>query len=382
MKIAFVYDAVYPWVKGGGEKRIFEIGKRLAANGNEVHLFGVKWWEGNDVIEKDGMVLHGVCRAWELYKNGRRSIIEAVIFSINLPFHLLRERFDVIDVSVFPYFPCFAVKLVSIVKKTPILITWFEVWGDYWYEYLGTFGLFGKIIENLVSKLGCRCIALSEATKRCLVSLGVDNNMITILSGGVDIREIQNISQSIEKYDIIFIGRLIKEKNVDILLKAVSSVMKSIPSARCLVIGGGPEMDRLVDLSSELGIQKNVIFNAFLEYDEVISRLKSSKVLVLPSGREGFGMVVVEAYACGVPVITIRSRKNAASELVNGTTGLVVDLDPVLLSKAILSIITDTEVHSKMSESALIKAKEFEWDNIIKQLSGIYEEMIRGRAKK
>lgn len=378
MKIAFVYDAIYPWVKGGGEKRIYEIGKRLAANGNEVHLFGVKWWEGDTIIEKEGMVLHGVCKARELYKNGRRSITEAVIFSIKVPFHLSRERFDVIDVGSFPYFSCFAVRLVSIVRKTPMLITWFEVWGDYWYEYLGAPGFFGKFIENLVSKLRCRCITLSEVTKRSLVSLGVDNNMITILPGGVDIREIKNISQSIEKYDVIFAGRLIKDKNVDVLLKAVFQVRKTMPSVRCLIIGEGPEKDHLIELSSELGLQENVNFSAFLEYDKVISIIKASKVLVLPSVREGFGMVVVEAFACGVPVITVRSEGNAASELVDGN-GLIVDLDPVLLNEAILTIINDTEIHKKMSESALIKAKEFDWENIVKQLSGIYEEMLSVR---
>jgi len=64
MKIAFVYDAVYPWVKGGAEKRIYEIAKRLADRGHEVHWFGVGWWfkDGNsEIINHDGIILHGVC---------------------------------------------------------------------------------------------------------------------------------------------------------------------------------------------------------------------------------------------------------------------------------------------------------------------------------
>ena len=60
MKIAFVYDAVYPWIKGGAEKRIYEIGKRLADK-HEVHWYGIRWWDGKETIEHDGIILHGVC---------------------------------------------------------------------------------------------------------------------------------------------------------------------------------------------------------------------------------------------------------------------------------------------------------------------------------
>ena len=62
MRIAFVYDAVYPWVKGGAEMRIHELGKRLLDRGHEVHIYGIKWWEGEDTFEYEGMILHGVCK--------------------------------------------------------------------------------------------------------------------------------------------------------------------------------------------------------------------------------------------------------------------------------------------------------------------------------
>ena len=104
MKIAMVYDAIYPWVKGGGEKRIYELSKRLVAQGHEVHLFGLNWWRGPEIIEKNDIILHGVCDKMELYVNGRRSISEAIIFSIKLLPALARERYDIIDVTAFPYF--------------------------------------------------------------------------------------------------------------------------------------------------------------------------------------------------------------------------------------------------------------------------------------
>lgn len=376
MRIAFVYDAVYPWVKGGAEKRIYELGRRLAGQGNEVHVFGVKWWEGDEIIEHEGMVLHGVCAPMELYVNGRRSISEAIIFSLKLLPHLSRERFDIIDASAFPYFPCFAVKLVSILKRTRLVVTWHEVWDDYWYEYIGWRGFFGKLIEHLVSKLASDSIAVSATTKNNLESIGVKNEGIHIIPNGIDIERIKRITPSSDECDIFFAGRLIKEKNVDMLLEVVNHLRKTVPDIKCHIIGDGPEKERLTGLARERGLQDNVKFFGFREYDEIIARMKSSKVLVLPSSREGFGMVVIEAFACGVPVITVKNQRNAASTLVSEGTGFVVNPDARELSSAIRTIITDGILRKKMSAAALDASQEYDWDKMVSELTRLYRELI------
>jgi hypothetical protein len=101
MKIAYVYDAVYPFVKGGVEKRIWELAVRLVRRGHEVHLYGMQFWEGPAVIEREGVVLHGVCAPLALYTAGRRSIAQAVWFGWKVirPFLQVKigaivERFD------------------------------------------------------------------------------------------------------------------------------------------------------------------------------------------------------------------------------------------------------------------------------------------------
>ncbi|HMB44639.1 MAG TPA: glycosyltransferase family 4 protein [Candidatus Methanoperedens sp.] len=372
MKIAFVYDAIYPWVKGGAEKRIYELGKRLAANGNEVHIFGIKWWDGANIIKNEGMVLHGVCGPMELYVNGRRSFYEAIYFSIRLLPHLIKESFDVIDVSVFPYFSCFIVKIVSIYKRIPMVTTWHEVWGDYWYEYLGKIGSVGKFIEQVVFRMSNHSIAVSNHTKKSLESLGIDQNNIYIVTNGIDMKTINQIKPSIYTCDIIFIGRIIKEKNVDILIESVHNIKKYLPDIQCHIIGGGPEEKKLKNLICDLGLQDNIKFFGFLDYIDVIAMLKSSKVLVLPSTREGFGIVIIEAFACGVPVITVRSPRNAANELVNKDAGFVVDLNAREIGDSIYKVITDGRLHKKMSFSAISLTQEYDWDKKTIQLFNIY----------
>ncbi|WP_440945405.1 glycosyltransferase family 4 protein [Methanosarcina sp. T3] len=388
MKIAFVYDAVYPWVKGGAEIRIHELGKRLSSEGHDVHLFGIKWWEGGDVIRHEGMTLHGVCKARELYVNGRRSITEALVFATKLFPVLLEEKFDLIDVSVFPYFSCFTVKAVSVLKKTPAVFTWHEVWGDYWYEYLGkTKGLFGFLIEKAVATISKNNIAVSGWTKDRLETLKGTDSKITVLPNGVDLKLISEIKPAGQGssntpagkiYDIIFAGRLIKEKNVDVLIKAVSLLKKDFPEIYCCVVGDGPERKALEKLTRELGMQENVIFEGFQEYGALIGKIKASKVLVLPSSREGFGMVVIEAFACGVPVVTVKQKYNAAQGLVkDGVDGFVVELEEKEIAKAVEKMIEKNSRNIEASEAAYSKAKKYDWDEIVENICSVYESRIR-----
>ncbi len=384
MKIAFVYDAIYPWVKGGAEMRNHELGKRLSATRHEIHVFGIKWWEGEDIIEYENMTLHGVCKARDLYVNGRRSISEALIFAVKLFPELWREKFDLIDVSVFPYFSCFTVKAISILKKTPSVFTWHEVWDDYWYEYMGKAGFFGKVIEKAVSKVSGKNIAVSDWTKKRLESLGVPDESITVIPNGIDLKRISQIepeggltSAGLDGklYDLIFAGRLIKEKNVDVLLKAVALLKVNFPDIRCCIVGDGPEKAALLELAEKLAICSNVEFPGFQEYEALIGKVKASKVLVLPSSREGFGMIVIEAFACGVPVVTVRERYNAAQGLVdNGVDGFVVELGDREIAAGIEKIFGRKAEYRKLPEAAFRKAKKYDWTEAVIELENSYEE--------
>ncbi|RXA20106.1 glycosyltransferase family 1 protein [Methanosarcina sp. MSH10X1] len=387
MKIAFVYDAVYPWVKGGAEMRIHELGKRLSARGHEVHIFGIKWWEGEDTFEYEGMTLHGVCKARNLYVNGRRSISEAIIFAVELFPELRKENFDLIDVSVFPYFSCFTAKAVSILKEARLVLTWHEVWNDYWYEYLGKAGFFGQLVEKAVSKLSANNIAVSGWTKDRLDKLGVSGERIAVVPNGIDLERITAIEPETgktpggledKKYDIIFAGRLIKEKNVDMLIKAVAVLKAAFPEIRCCVVGDGPEKTELVELAKRTGVCGNIEFAGFQEYGALIGKIKASKVLVLPSSREGFGMVVIEAFACGVPVVTVEAKYNAAQGLVeNGMDGLVVEPEEGEIAKAIQKIIRNNPEYRKISEAAFRKAENYDWEEIVEKIDLVYDDYMK-----
>ena len=349
MEIVFVYDAVYPWTKGGVERRLYEVGRRLSKE-HRVKWLCIGWW-GKERKVHEGVELIPVCKPQQLYSQGRRTIREALIFAASL-LKKSRIKADVVDCQVFPYLSVF-----PFATKKELVLTWHEFWGDYWYEYLGKAGFFGKAVERIVAKLKARNIAVSETTRRALENLGV---RATVIPNGVDFRRISEIPASSGEWDVIFVGRLIREKNLELLFDA----MNLLPELNCIVVGDGPERDRLAKIAPG-----NVDLIGSLAYEEVISVMKSSKVFAIPSRREGFGISALEANACGLPVVTIRHQMNAVVEIAE-KTGFIAEPDAKDLAEKIRLAV---EMRRRMREKCINFARNFDWEVITKRLEEFYE---------
>jgi glycosyltransferase involved in cell wall biosynthesis len=369
MKIAFVSDVVYPYIKGGAEKRIFEFSSRLK-DSHEVHVFGIQWWDGPSVMVKDGITYHGVCKPKKLYEGGRRSILEAITFALALTVPLLKEKFDVIDCNQHPYFSIFTCKLASFFRGGKFYVTWHEVWGDYWYEYLGRPGFFGKLVEKVAARMPDRIIAVSGGTAAALERIGVKKERITVVPNGIPVGLIESTAPAGERYDVVFAGRLIKDKHVDVLLGACAMASQKT-KLRALVIGDGPERASLEAHAAALRL--DVRFAGSVEYSSLIGSLKASRVFILPSTREGFSIATLEALACGVPVVTVSDAGNSAQELVDrGVTGLVVGLREEDLAEAIVSILSDEAERAKMAARCPPSAKGYDWGLLNERLLECY----------
>jgi len=368
-----VYDVIYPYVKGGVEKRVWELATRLTRRGHDVHLFGMKFWDGEEILIREGVFLHGVCPAQKLYFGGRRTIWQALYFSIHLVSPLLKERFDIIDCQQFPYFSCFSAKFFSEIKKIPLVITWHEVWGDYWYEYLGWKGFVGKTSERLVARLTSENIAVSKTTAKNLNNLGLCHE-ITIIPNGIDLTKLRSISPSPESCDIIFVGRLIKEKHTDLLIHAVELLLHEFPDIRVLIIGEGPEYLKLKHLIDEKKMNDSIHLCGFYpNHDDLIAQLKSSKVFVLPSTREGFGITALEALACGIPVVTIDHPANAIRDLITENNGFLCSLSPQDLADKIYLAL---QHYPEMKTSCFESVVSFDWNSIILDIETYYQFTI------
>ena len=386
MKIAYVHDAIYPYVKGGAEKRIYEISKRLVERGHEVHVFGIKWWkEDQPRIKMRGVHLHGVCKATPLYSKGRRSIGAALKFARAVLSPLMKERFDVIDCYQAPYLHCFPTKIGAVIKRSPLVITWHEVWRGYWQEYLGSLSIVGRLMEKtILLGLADKVIAVSDQTKDDLISLGVKAEKISIVPNGINYEKTTKVAPSSEKLDIVYLGRLIKPKKVDVLLEAIAILKKEFPTSKAGIIGDGPEKSDLERLAGELDIKENVKFFGFVEdFDEVVALMKSSKVFVIPSIQEGGASIVtLEANACGLPVIAVDHPLGIDKRLIlSGKTGFFVELSPDAIAEKIKLLLSDEKLRSQMKANAIEFAQRYDWKKITDEIEKVYAE-ICGSARK
>ena len=374
MKIAFLSDSIYPFNKGGKETRSYELASQLAKRGHEVHFYTMKFWKGNDTIKRKGFYLHGLCKNYPLYNKKSRSIKQAIIFGFS-SFKLLKKEndFDVLDADHMVYFHLWPAKLACLIKNKPLIITWHEVWGrEYWKKYLGKKGIIGALIEKSASKKANKIISISNLTTNNLINkLNVKKENIITIPNGIDIIKINKVKPSKEESDIIYAGRLNEHKNVDVLIRSINILKKSNPNIKAIIIGDGPEKSSLISLAKYFNLTKNIIFKGFVEkHEDVLSLIKSSKVFVLPSTREGFGISIIEANACGIPVITINHKDNASKDLIKeGKNGYTAELNERNIADKIK---IGLKSYKSMKKDCEREAKQYDWSKIIEKFEGVY----------
>jgi glycosyltransferase involved in cell wall biosynthesis len=371
LKIAIVADAIYPYSKGGNEKRTYEISTRLAQRGHEVTIYCMKWWEGADTRVDEGVQLKAISPYFPLYAGKKRSIKEALFFSLHC-LKLVKEDFDIIDVNHMPHLVLFSTKLVALLKRKKLHAVWHEVWGaSYWHKYMGSSGVLAALIEKITAKLPDKVIAVSEHTAEALTrELNVARHKIAIVPNGVSIDEIEGIAPAAPSSDVIYVGRLISHKNVDVLIQSIALLKTKYPRIKCIIVGRGPERDNLIELAEKNDLVENVQFIESIEdHNELYALMKSSRVFAFPSIREGFGIVVLEANACGLPVITTDYHQNAARYLIKeGLNGKAITLSKENLSDAI-----DAYMAINPSSAKYIPfLQQYDWNTLAQRIEDIY----------
>jgi len=373
MDIAFVSNVVYPFVTGGAQKRIHEIGTRLADRGHSVTVYGRHFWDGPEETVHEGMTLRAVSPAREIYNGDRRSITEALAFAVDLLVPLWRniESHDVVVASVFPYFPVLACLPSTKLRGTPLVTTWHEVWGDYWNEYLGTLGPLGRAVEYVTANAPQHPVAVSEVTANRLAELGPSRDRIRSIPNGIDYEQIRGVDPVPDGFDVLFAGRLIEEKRVDDLLTAFDQVAP--PETTLGIIGEGPEKDALERHASTLDSNSQITFLGFLEeYEDVLAHMQAADVFASPSTREGFGITYAEAMAADCTVIGAEHSESAADEVIQDG-GFLVQPDTAELATVLEDAIAG---HSPTGQPRMV-AQEFDWEEVASLAEETYRAAVR-----
>lgn len=312
-----MYDCLFPYTVGGAERWYANVARRLVEDGHDVTYLTLRQWDG-DTPRLGGVRVVPVGPRMELYARGRRRIAPPLLFGAGVLGHLLRHGrgYDVVHTASFPFFSLLAAGAVRRLGRYRLVVDWHEVWtAEYWREYLGGVGgRVGRLVQALCLRVPQRAFCFSRLHAGRLRAERV-NGPVAIIDGEYDGSLEPPTPREAEPL-VVFAGRHIPEKRVPDLVPAIARARRTIPDLRCVIFGDGPERDEVARRVKSEGLEEAVNLAGFVDPSRVEDALRTALCLVLPSRREGYGLVVVEAAAAATPSIVVAGPDNAATELV------------------------------------------------------------------
>ncbi len=258
-----------------------------------------------------------------------------------------------------------------------------------------------EIGEEQVVSAADRLVANTQTEADELIELnGADPTRVRVVHPGVDLAEFlpgdmqkvrSELGISPNAIVLLFVGRIQPLKAPDILLKASAQLLKSHPEIRerlVVAICGGPsgtglaEPDSLINLANELGIREVVRFEPPTNRATLVKWFQAATVCVVPSYSESFGLVAIEAQACGTPVIAA-DVGGLPTAVAHGKSGLLIQgHNPEDWAKEILRVVLDDELRMRLSSGAIAHAAQFSWDKTADELIEVYREAVLSAAQR
>jgi glycosyltransferase involved in cell wall biosynthesis len=301
------------------------VAQRLADEGHKVTYLTMRQWDATEEPDLPGVRVVAVAPQMPLYADGRRRVLPALVFGLGVLLHLVRRggRYDVVHTASFPYFSLLAATLVRPLARYHVVVDWHEFWTrEYWREYLGPLGgRFGWKVQRFCLRVPQRAFCFSRLVERRLLAEGVQGE-VTLLEGQFEGEPAAAPLPA--ELVVVFAGRHILEKNPVAVVHAVAKARETIPELHAVLYGDGPERPRVLAAIAEHGLEGVVEAPGFVDGAVVEDSIARALCLVLPSRREGYGLVVLESLSKGTPVVLVRGEDNAAIEFIEeGVTGFV-----------------------------------------------------------
>jgi glycosyltransferase involved in cell wall biosynthesis len=343
MRVCLVYDCLFPHTIGGAERWYRNLAERLTSDGHQVDYLTLRQWPRGEDPAVSGVRVVVAGPRMSLYsRDGRRRILPPLVFGVGVLWQLLWRgaRYDVVHTASFPYFSLLAAAAVRPFHGYRLVVDWHEAWTlTYWREYLGRWGgWIGWTVQRLCLRIPQKAFSFSRLHARRLRQEGYRGE-VTVLEGEYR-GSLDPAKPSPTELVAVFAGRLIREKRADALPPALAQARASLPELRGELYGDGPERRQIERSVAASGLAGAVRLTGVVSADEVDRALGRALCMVLPSRREGYGLVVVEAAAHGTPSIVVADPDNAAVELIDdGVNGVVAaSASPADLAAAILRV--------------------------------------------
>lgn len=373
---------IAPYMGGGIENVIFNLAVEMAKRGHEVSIFTSSIDSTNSVKDYGKIKIY---RYKQNFKVGQSpisfSLLYKPVFS-DIKLDIIHAHIGNLPAPLTAYF--YAKK-----RNKPLITTYHE-------DAVGGFGSFFRrfgvylfdtfIVDKLLSESDIVLtpseyyIEKSKHLKKInekvkTIPNGINLNEFTIQMSKEDCRIKLGIPN--DKKVIIFMGSLTPRKAPHILINSMKKVLKEAPNSYLVLVGYGNFIEELKTLSNSLGISPNVIFTGFVNEDTKLLYYNASDVFVLPSFSEGFGIVLLEASAFGLPLIV--SDLEVFNTIVkNGYNGLFTKTgDGNDLAEKIIYLLQNEDLRTTMGENAKQKVKGFSWEMVADKTERIYLELAK-----
>ena len=355
MKILFVSDIYYPHI-GGVSEHIYHLADEFEKRGHSVKILTGRM-AGHFFPDEDRVIRVGT----GLTVKYNQSVGRITIVPNPYVIERIVNRFDVVHIhgGIAPTFPLLTL-LFS--KKTNIFTFHPTFSRSIPYTILKKpLGYLFKRIDGI--------IAVSETAKESFIRYFPGN--YRIIPNGVDTNRFKPKKK--KRHQILFVGRFEPRKGLDYLLKALPLVLKEIPDAKLIVVGGGY---RRIKLNVPESIRNHIEFTGFVDPDKLPAYYGTSEVFVSPAtGGESFGIVLVEAMASKTAVIAsdIPGYRTVVKHLQNGL--LVPPHSHKDIAKAIVKVLKDRELRNRLVDNGLKTAHYYSWKNIGEMVLDFYYEV-------
>ncbi|MEM5811459.1 MAG: glycosyltransferase family 4 protein [Candidatus Aenigmatarchaeota archaeon] len=385
MKIAQICPFFYP-VKGGLEESVFQISKELINKGHEV-----------EVLTSDSSRDGKIKESFEII-DGIKVFRFNTIFSLGdfgkvwpgFIIELIRKKYDIIHVHNYRHVHTILSALICKIKNIPCVLTTHSPFHPPTIRkslsrfFILFYDLFlGRVFDRFFSRI----ILITNSEIKYFKH--VNKNKIIVIPNGISDTTFRKVNEkairlvirrfNLRKNDkiILFVGRIHPTKGLYFLLQSFYELSKTIKGLKLIIVGPIQDQKYYKELIQFINLNKlSVIFTGYITEDEKIALYSLSSVLVLPSIYEPFGIVILEAFARGKPVIAVES--DGPEYLIkNGENGFLVKYGDIKsLASCIELLLKDKKLYKRISLNNKKKAVQFTWSKIVNKLIKVYEEIL------
>ena len=354
---------------GGAEVYLHQIFKRMASLGHSVTLFSCQFANAPSEEDLDGI---------HIIRKGNRNIFNYIV-PLEYRKRFRHEHYDIVidDINKIPFYtPLFV--------REPLLGMVMHLFGSAIFKEASVpAAAYVYSAERLALSVYRKTplVAISESTRQELLADGCRKENIFLVPCAVNHTTYRQLP-GIHRIELLigYVGRIKKYKSVDHLLQAFAVVLKELPQAKLTIIGEGDGRPEFQRIAHELHIDHATTFTGFLPLEEKVRLLNQMQLVVNTSAKEGWGLTVTEANACGTPAVA-SDVPGLRDAVIDGETGLLYEYGNIeQLAEKILLLLRDEHLRARLTTGALAYAQSLTWDASAKIMLDVIERVLHSKS--